>query len=106
MASVFSGAKTSEIAIKIDPDSSKISVEGKSAETGENVSEIKIEAMGPSQEIVFNARYLLDGINTISTLQIAILANNNSAPVALKGVEDDSEKTLEDYIYIVMPIKN
>lgn len=106
MASVFSGAKTSEISIKIDADASKILVEGKSVETGENVSEIKIEASGPSQEIVFNARYLLDGINIITTSQVALLANNGSAPVALKDVDEESEKTLDNYIYIVMPIKN
>ena len=106
MASVFSGAKTSEISVKIEPDASRIIIEGKSVETGENTSEIKIKASGPSQEIVFNTRYLLDGINTINTAQIALLANNNSAPVALKNVDEEFEKILEDYIYIVMPIKN
>jgi len=106
MASVFSGAKTSEISLKIDASASKVFVEGKSVETGENVSEIKTEVSGPSQEIVFNSRYFLDGINTISTSQIALLANSGSAPVALKNVDEESEKILEDYIYIVMPIKN
>lgn len=106
MASVFSGAKTSEISLKIDVSELKVFVEGKSVETGENVSEIKTEVSGPSQEIVFNSRYFLDGINTITTSQIALLANSGSAPVALKNVDEESEKVLEDYIYIVMPIKN
>lgn len=106
MASVFSGAKTSEISLKIDAGAMKVFVEGKSVETGENVSEIKTEVSGPSQEIVFNSRYFLDGINTIATSQIALLSNSGSAPVALKNVDEESEKVLEDYIYIVMPIKN
>lgn len=104
MASVFSGAGSSEISVKIDADASKILIEGKGVETGENISEVKLDVSGPSQEIIFNSRYLLDGINTISTSQIAILVNSGSSPVALRDVE--GEKILDDYIYIVMPIKN
>lgn len=106
MASVFSGSRAGEISVKIDADASKVLIEGKSVEIGENVSEIKLDVSGPSQEIVFNSHYLLDGINTISTPQVAILVNNGVLPVALKDVDEKTEKISEDYIYLVMPIKN
>lgn len=105
MASVFS-EKSSEITLKIDAGSSKLFIDVKSAETGENTSEVKLDVRGPSQEIVFNAKYLLDGVNTISTSKVSLLFNSDATPVALKEIDEKSGEVLENYIYIVMPIKN
>jgi DNA polymerase-3 subunit beta len=106
MASIFSSGKTSEISLKIDASAKKIIVGAKSVEAGENSTELKFDVMGPSQEVVFNARYLLDGINTISGSQAAILLNSAATPVAIKEIDEKSGEVLHDYTYIVMPIKN
>lgn len=106
MASVFAAAKTSEIVLKSDADAEKVLVEARSVEVGENSTELKLDSTGPSQEIIFNSRYLLDGINIVGTSKVAILLNNSSSPAALKEVDEKTGKVLEDYTYIVMPIKN
>lgn len=106
MASIFSAGKTGEINLKSDSKEGKIFTSAKSAEVGENVSELEIDVVGPDQEITLNSKYLLDGLNNISSSKVAILANNNVSPIALKEINEKTGEVLEDYIYIVMPIKN
>lgn len=106
MASIFASGKTGEIRLKTDAGRGEVSVEAKSAEAGENVSELKLNITGDDQSVVFNARYLLDGISIIDTAQTAILINSESAPVALKEIDEKTGEVLEDFTYIVMPIKN
>lgn len=106
MASIFASGKTGEIRLKTDPGKGEASIEAKSVEVGENISELKLDTTGDAQDIVFNARYLLDGINTIETAQVAILVNSSTTPVALKEIDEKTGEVLGDYVYIVMPIKN
>jgi len=106
MSSIFSNGKTSEVVFKIDSDEKKFLIEARSVEVGENSSELNIDIEGPSQEIVFNSKYLLDGINTIATTKVAILMNNATSPVAIKEIDEKTGEILAGYTYIVMPIKN
>lgn len=106
MSSVFSSGKTNEVVLKIDAEENKFLIEARSVETGENSSELTVDIAGPSQEIVFNSKYLLDGINTLTTSKAALLMNNASSPVAIREIDEKTGEVLDDYIYIVMPIKN
>ena len=106
MASVFSSTKTNEIILKISAEEKKVSIEAKSVEVGENSTELKLDLTGPSQEAIFNAKYFLDGLGSISTSKVAILLNNGSSPVALKEIDEKTGEVLENFTYIVMPIKN
>lgn len=107
MASFFATGKSSEITLEIDGEAKKVSIGSSSTEIGENLTEIDFDISGPSQKIVFNCKYLMDGINTVTTSQIAVLVNGDTAPVALREVdENDSQAVKEDFTYIVMPIRN
>jgi len=106
MASVFTSGRSGEIGIKINSEEKKVIFEAKSVEVGENSSELKLDIKGPSQEIVFNSKYLLDGLGTLNTPQIALLINSGSAPAALKEVDMEKKALASDYVYIIMPIKN
>jgi len=106
MASFFSAGKASELTLKIDPQKKESRIEARSTELGENTSELKLEATGQAQDVVFNARYLLDGINTIATSQVAILINSPFAQVALKEINEQTGEVLDSFVYIVMPIKS
>lgn len=106
MASVFSSTKTSEIVFKSSQEDKNVLIEAKSAEAGENSTELKMDNVGPSQEVVFNSKYFLDGLNAIETSKVAILINSGSSPVALKEVNEKTGEVLEGFTYIVMPIKN
>jgi DNA polymerase III sliding clamp (beta) subunit (PCNA family) len=64
-----------------------------------------VDIVGPSQEVVFNSKYLLDGINIMGTSKVSILLNNESSPVAMKEINEKTGEVLDEYVYIVMPIK-
>lgn len=106
MANIFTSGKSGEISIKIDAGAKKIFIGASSAETGENSTELKFDVSGPSQEAILNSKYLLDGINSISTSKIAFLMNSESTPIALKEINEQTGEVLHDFTYIVMPIKN
>ena len=106
MASVFSLGNAGEITLKIDQEAKKFLMLSSGEDTGESSTELNFKAQGPSQEIVFNARYLLDGINVITTSKMAILANSEATPVAIKEVDEKTGKIMGNFTYIVMPVKN
>lgn len=106
MASVFSSSKTGEVVLKIASEERKSFIEARSVEVGENSTELEMDITGPAQEVIFNSRYFLDGINTIATAKVAVLVNSNNTPVALKEIDEKTGEVLNGYTYIVMPIKN
>jgi len=106
MASLFTAGGNSEITLKINQESKKIFILSKSSETGENTTELNFSNTGPSQEVILNAKYFLDGINVVSSLQVAVLLNSESTPVAIKEIDEKTGQILDDFIYIIMPIKN
>lgn len=104
LASVFTNSKAGEVSLSASDK--KIIVESKSAETGENRTEIDASINGDSQKIVFNPRYLLDGINSIGTQTMVLQMNSGSSPVVLRMVDEKEKKPLAGFAYVVMPIKN
>lgn len=106
IAGVFVNNKSNEVVLKIDATENKILIDTKSVEVGENSTQINFEAQGESQEIVFNLKYLLEGINVVTSNKVALLANSDSSPVAIREVEESKKEVLEDFTYIIMPIKN
>jgi DNA polymerase III subunit beta len=106
MASIFSAGSSREVTLKIDSAAKKIVILSSSTETGENLSELKFDITGPDQEVVFNSKYLLDGISTTIGEKVAVLVNSSSTPVAVKEVDEKTGEVLDNFIYIVMPIKN
>lgn len=98
VASFFTG-KVNDIKVKVPGKGKKIEVSGLSAEVGENVSEVKSEIEGEPVIVTFNHRYLLDGLNNITTSRVALELNGDNNPGVLKPVDR------QDYIYLIMPIK-
>jgi GT2 family glycosyltransferase len=105
-AGLFSSGGSNEITLKIDAEAKNVFVYASGAETGENSTELKFDITGPSQEVVFNVKYLLDGINVVSTEQVAILSNSESTPVAIQEINEKTGEILGEFVYIAMPIKN
>jgi len=102
IASVFTKIIDGEINIKSEND--KIIVKSELAETGENEVEIDVEKKGDDQEIVINPRFLIDGLNTMETEKILISINNSESPVSVKIINEKND-VVDNYIYIIMPIK-
>ncbi|MFA5961399.1 MAG: DNA polymerase III subunit beta [Parcubacteria group bacterium] len=106
IAGVFVSTKSNEVVLKIDASENKILIDTKSAEVGENSTEIDFKAQGDSQEIVFNLKYFLEGINVINSNKLSLSANSDSSPVAIRELDEKTGEALANFTYIIMPIKN
>lgn len=97
-AGLFSG-KMLEVKISAIPNQGKIKITSKSSETGKSelFSDCNIE--GEPVEVAFNYRFLLDGISSLKSSEVALELSGNEGAGMLKPVGDSS------YLYILMPIK-
>jgi len=85
--------------IKLEFLKGNLVITSSSAQTGENISELEVEKDGDDNNIVLNYKYLLDGLQNIDSENVIFELNTSSNPCVLKP--DGSN----DYIYIIMPIK-
>lgn len=97
--SLFSRSGINDITLKIQPSRKELIISAVNAQLGENVSRLKVSAEGEENEIVFNHRYLLDGLQNIASEKVVMEIINNTNPGVLKPQDKDS------YLYIIMPIK-
>lgn len=98
VASLFSG-KINDVKLLIDPKKLIIGIFSKDADVGENKSQMNAKIEGKGLEIVFNYRYLLDGLNHIYSDKVMMEFNNNASSAIIKPMGDAS------YLYVIMPIK-
>jgi len=97
--SLFSRSGVNDVTLKIFPDKKEMVISAVNAQLGENVSRLKVAIEGGENEIVFNHRYLLDGLQNINSEKVVIEIINNTNPGVIKPEEG------EGYLYIIMPIK-
>ena len=95
----FFSSKINDIRFKVNCKKSLIEVFSQDIELGENSSEIEGEIKGKDLEIIFNHKYLLDGLNNINAEKIVIGFNGEISPGIIKP------EGKEDFTYIIMPIK-
>ncbi|MDD2681130.1 MAG: DNA polymerase III subunit beta [Patescibacteria group bacterium] len=77
-----------------------VNVYSSSGQNGESSIDLKAEVVGDDNDITINYRYLLDGLNIIESEIINLQVINSNTPCSLSSIDD------EDYLYIVMPIRN
>jgi DNA polymerase III subunit beta len=104
IASVFTNSKAGEVSFTIQDK--KVIIESHSAEAGENKTELAAQVSGPEQKIIFNPRYVLDGINSVDTNSLDFFINSGSSPAVIRMVDPKTIKPLDNFTYVVMPIKN
>jgi len=105
LAGVFSDSKSREVRLKIDGGKGKIMVFAESVESGEGAWGVDFQSDTKSNlEVAFNNRFLLDGLNSISSEDIYIGANDAFGPVMLREVA--AGKPQFDYFHIIMPIRS
>jgi len=98
VASLFSG-KINDIKVAIKEKTSSLDILSKDADIGENKSKLDVKVEGDDVDIIFNHKYVLDGLNNIFSDKVIIGLNDGSKPVVIRPVGDNS------YTYVVMPIK-
>lgn len=106
IASTLSMYNENEITLSFDPQKTFCEIASISREIGENKTTLPVEYKKGNEllKLTFNPRYVLEGINAITSENILFLANTEATPVCMRNIngEDVSD---EIYIYIMMPIR-
>ena len=98
-SSLFSKSGINDVNLDLPADKNKLVVSSASSQAGENTVELEATVSGKDNGMVINHRYLLDGLNNIDGENIKIDIVNSATPCVLRPEKD------EDYLYIIMPIK-
>ncbi|MEI6288728.1 MAG: DNA polymerase III subunit beta [bacterium] len=98
-ASLFTKSGIYDIKLDFNSQKKEVVITSSSAQTGENTSNVEISLEGNDNIIVLNYRYLLDGLQNISSEKVIMELTEGNNPAVIKPKEKD------DYVYIIMPIR-
>lgn len=99
LASSFSG-KTNDITVIISDNAKYLELSSADAALGKNCYKIPIKCKGDPLSIVFNWRFLLDGLKIYSSKEILLGINSPDRPAVIRSQSE------QDLVYVVMPIRN
>jgi len=97
--SSFFSSKINDVRLRVDSKKSLLEVFSQDIELGENLSELNCDIKGKDLEIIFNHKYLLDGLNNVASKNIFLGFNGETSPGIIKPEGD------ETFNYVIMPIK-
>ncbi len=97
LAAVFS-TRLNDVSLQVTP--SAIAISTTNAETGATTTELPAKGRGAAGTVVFNYRYLLDGVEAAGGELTVLNLNGASGPALIQGHGDSS------YSYLVMPIRS
>ena len=99
LASCFTG-KLSDVILKTNLSRGEVEVFSTDVDLGEHQTNIKADINGKDIQVVFNWKYILDGLKNIKTDEVVIDFNGDQKPALIRPAGQS------DYLYVVMPIKN
>ena len=100
-ASIFAREGSNIVRLMVDvgdEEDSKVLVQSKSEEVGENKGEVDAEIEGGEAKIAFSSKYLTEVLNALETNKVALETTTPSSPGVIKPVGNDN------YVHVVMPI--
>ncbi len=95
---LFTTSGINAVKIELNPGAG-LQISSSSTQTGEYASEVVAEVTGAANTTLLSHRYLLDGLQQISSERAILQVVNGESPCVLKPVGD------EGYLYIIMPIR-
>lgn len=97
LASVFS-SRLNDVTLHYSP--TELEVSTTNTETGSASGTMEVKGRGSSGTVVFNHRYLADGLTAAAGAETLINLNGVSGPTLIKNPQDAS------YLYLLMPIRS
>jgi DNA polymerase-3 subunit beta len=92
-------AKDSASVIHLNFSAGQLEIKAASSQIGENSTVLPADIQGDGGNISYNARYLLDFLNVVSTPRVRLRINDPLGP-GVSGIEED-----DSYTYVIMPIR-
>jgi DNA polymerase III subunit beta len=87
--------------VKFEFEKARLNITSQSADVGESRETIPTDYSGPNVMIGFNAQYLLEFLNVVSSDEVVFEFKDEQSPALIKPVNDEGY----DYRYIVMPMR-
>lgn len=98
-ASLFCKPGVNDISLNFSLQDNEIIVTAINTQVGENISRLEAQISGQENKGVFNYKYLLDGLGSISTDEVLLELIDQNSPAVIKP------KDKSDHLYLVMPIR-
>jgi DNA polymerase-3 subunit beta len=92
-------------AIRVQFTTGEVRIFSSSLETGESEESVPSEYSGPDLEIGFNAQYLLEFLRAVPQEQVAFSLKDQKSAGELQPVHGAETADLEQYRYVVMPMR-
>lgn len=106
-ASLFSRSGIYDVNLELKE--SHLIVSSTNNQMGESKSKVGGKIEGENNKVVINYRYLLDGLQNIDSTDVIFEMTDAANPCVLRPAESLDEKNeaiaAQDYLYIIMPIK-
>ncbi|MEK7598849.1 MAG: DNA polymerase III subunit beta [Patescibacteria group bacterium] len=99
LSGIFAG-RLREAGLRIYPEDNLLEILTNDSELGEHTSQLTAQITGESLNIAFNQRYLLEGLDPISSENVILRFCGQNKPLVIQSPTDLS------YIYLIMPMKN
>ncbi len=99
LASAFAG-RANDVTLRVGESSKIFEVYSADSAVGENLYRVPIKLKGDKVSLVFNWRYVLDGLKICESNEISMGVNSSDRPVAIRDPKDPG------LIYVAMPIKS
>lgn len=99
LASLFSKTGINDVNLDFPVGKNQVVVSSVSGQTGENITNLAAKVTGDDNSIVVNYRYLLEGLSSIESEAIKVEVIDSNTPCLVRPEQD------QDYLYIIMPIK-
>jgi DNA polymerase III subunit beta len=96
-ASLFT--KTGIFDVTLEFTGAGLIIKAINSQLGENTIKLKTKQTGKEETVVFNYKFLLDGLNNINSGSVRVLINSATNPVLFKPLGE------EKFMYLVMPIR-
>ena len=97
--SLFCKQGINDVRLTLDKRFNDIAISAENSSFGKNVSNVPSLSADQEMDIVFNYKFLMDGLNRCTTENAILKTNDATSPAQLQGKGDTS------YVYIIMPIK-
>lgn len=92
-------SKTGINDVSLEFKNNKIIISASSGQSGESRVDVDAKIDGVDNEVTINYRYLVDGLNNVNSDKVRLSVVSNNTPCVLTAEKED------DYLYVVMPIR-
>lgn len=99
VASLFSNISNNSIEFKLLSGSKNLEIAAETSDLGNNSTRIPVGDISKDLNILYNHKFLIDGLNSLEGEEVSFNINNEALPTVLTSADD------KDFIYVIMPTR-